>query len=334
MKYKYPIIIAEIGVNHNGNKKTLNQLIEKVSSTGVDYIKFQSFITENIVIKKSPKANYQKKIKLSQFDMLKKYELKKKDYDFIYKKCKNKKLKPLFSVFDLESLSFLKKYKIKNIKIPSGEITNEPLLSEIGKLKINVFLSTGMSNTDEIKKALNTLTKNGPKKKNIFILHCHSDYPSKIKDLNIKNMLTLKKKFNCNIGFSDHSIGELASIVASSLGAKVIEKHVTLDNNSYGPDHSSSLEIKKLKSFVQNIHNAQIILGKSVIKRSKIENLNKKIVRKSLVAKKVIKKGEIFSKSNIAFKRPGTGLSPYLFKKIIGYKSKFNFKVDEFIRLK
>ena len=334
MKNKYPIIIAEIGVNHNGNQKTLNQLIEKVSNTGVDYIKFQAFITENIVIKKSPKANYQKKIKLSQFDMLKKYELQQEDYDFIHKKCKKKRLKPLFSVFDIGSLNLLKKYKIKSIKIPSGEITNEPLLSEIGKLKINVFLSTGMSNIDEIKKAHNTLIKNGTSKKNIFILHCHSDYPSKFEDLNIKNMLTLKKRFNCNIGFSDHSIGELASIVASSLGAKVIEKHVTLNNNLYGPDHSSSLEIKKLKSFVQNIRNAQIILGKSVIKRSKIENLNKRVVRKSLVAKKIIKKGEIFSKTNLAFKRPGTGLSPYFYKKIIGYKSKFNFKIDQFIRLK
>tara|TARA_Y100000389_G_C17433848_1_gene504314 strand:- start:97 stop:1101 length:1005 start_codon:yes stop_codon:yes gene_type:complete len=334
MKSINPIIIAEVGVNHNGNLNLLNKLIDSVSKTGVDFIKFQAFIADRLVIKNSPKANYQKKIKLSQYDMLKKYELKSKNYDLIFKRCKKKKIKPLFSVFDIESLSLLKKYKIKNIKIPSGEITNEPLLHEIGKMKIKVFLSTGMSSLDEIKRALSTLQSRGTPKKNISILHCHSEYPSIFKDLNLKSMLTLKRIFGCKIGFSDHSIGKLASIVASSLGAEVIEKHVTLKNNLYGPDHSSSLPVKDLKNFVENVRNARIIIGKKKFLRSKVENQNKKIVRKSLVAKKKIKKGETFLQSNLTCKRPGTGLSPYLLKKIIGTKSKFNFGIDQLIKLK
>ena len=171
-------------------------------------------------------------------------------------------------------------------------------------------------------------------KKNITILHCHSEYPSDLKDLNLNNILTLKKKFKCKIGFSDHSIGKLASIIASSLGVDVIEKHVTLNNKLYGPDHSSSLPVKELKDFVNNLRLSKIILGKRRLQRSKAENNNKKIVRKSLVAKKIIRKVEIFLSSNLTCKRPGTGLSPYLLKKIIGTKSKFNFGVDKLIKLK
>ena len=328
-----PIIIAEVGVNHNGNKKLLNQLIEKVSNTGVDFIKFQAFITENIVIKKSPKANYQKKIKSSQFNMLKKYELKPSDYDFIHQKCKKKGLKPMFSVFDIESLKVLKKYKIRIIKIPSGEITNLTLLREIGKLKIDVILSTGMSSFYEIKKAINSLVQNGTTRKKISILHCHSEYPSNIKDLNLKNISTFKKKFGYKIGFSDHTIGSLASIIATSLGGEIIEKHITLNKKFYGPDHSSSLEVKSLSKFVENIKSVKLALGSYKLNRSVYETRNKKIVRKSIVAKKKIKIGDIFSEKNLACKRPGTGLSPIFFEKIIGKKSKFNFKENQFIKI-
>lgn len=328
-----PLIIAEVGVNHNGDHKLLKKLIDKISKTGVDYIKFQAFITENLVTKKSPKADYQKKIKLSQYDMLKKYELKLRHYDLIFNRCKKKKIKPLFSIFDLESLKILKKLKVKVIKIGSGEITNEPLLREIGKMKLKVFLSTGMSTVSEIKKAILTLKSSGTRSQNIYILHCHSNYPSSFKDLNLNNMLTLKKKLNCKIGFSDHSIGNLASIVASSLGAEVIEKHVTLNNNLNGPDHLSSLNVKDLKNFVDRIRNVNLILGDKKIRRSKIEEKNKKIVRKSIVAKKKIKKGEIFSHLNLTCKRPGTGLSPFFLKKIIGKKSKYNFLEDQIIKI-
>jgi N,N'-diacetyllegionaminate synthase len=334
MTSKLPIIIAEVGVNHNGKKELLKKFINKVSEANVDFIKFQSFISSNLVVKNSPKAKYQKKIKLSQYEMLKKYELKKSDYDLIFKECKKRKLKPLFSVFDIESLNYLKKYKIKNLKIPSGEITNQPLLEAIGKMKINIFMSTGMSNIDEIKRALNTLKISGTPLNNISVLHCHSDYPSQIKDLNLKNILTLKKILKCKIGYSDHSIGDLGSIVATSLGAYVLEKHITLNKNLSGPDHSSSLDIKDLREFVQKVHNVKIALGNLEIQRSKIEEQNKKIVRKSLVAKKKIKKGDFFSHVNLTCKRPGSGLSPFLLKKLIGSKSKFNFQVDQLIKIK
>tara|TARA_B100000035_G_C21019108_1_gene563273 strand:- start:904 stop:1908 length:1005 start_codon:yes stop_codon:yes gene_type:complete len=334
MKSKLPIIIAEVGVNHNGKKELLKKFINKVSIANVDFIKFQSFTSNNLVIKNSPKAKYQKKIRLTQYEMLKKYELKKSDYDLIFKECKKKKLKPLFSVFDIESLYYLKKYKIKYLKIPSGEITNQPLLEAIGKMKINIFMSTGMSNIDEIKRALNTLKKSGTPSRKITVLHCHSDYPSKIKDLKLLNILTLKKILKCKIGYSDHSTGDLAAIIASSLGAYVIEKHVTLNKNLMGPDHSSSLDIKYLRDFVQRIRKVRIALGNFKIQRSKIEEQNKKIVRKSLVAKKKIKKGDYFSYDNLTCKRPGSGLSPFLFKKLIGLKSKFNFQADQLIRLK
>lgn len=334
MKINSPIIIAEVGVNHNGSIKLLSSLIKKISKTDVDFIKFQAFIASKTVIKKSPKAKYQKKIKLSQYEMLKKYQLSSKHFDLIHKKCKNNSLNPLFSVFDIESLFFLKKYKIKNIKIPSGEITNIPLLKQIGKMKIKVFLSTGMSSINEIQKALTTLIKYGTSRRNIFIFHCHSDYPSRISDLNLLNILSFKKKFKCKIGFSDHSVGELASIVAVSLGAEVIEKHVTLSNKLNGPDHSSSLEVKSLNKFVKNIRNVKKSLGNIKLKRSIAENQNKKIVRKSIVAKKEIKKGEFFSENNLTCKRPGVGVSPYFYEKIIGKKSKFNFRADQLIRLK
>ncbi len=333
MKNKYPKVIAEVGVNHNGNINLLNKLIDRISKSGVDYIKFQAFKTDKLVIKKSPKAEYQKKINLSQYAMLKKYELKSKHYDLIFKRCKNKKIKPLFSVFDIESLHLLKKYNIKIVKIGSGEITNEPLLEEIGKMRLKVFLSTGMSKINEIKKAIKTLNVSGTSNQNIHILHCHSDYPSSFKDLNLNNILTLKKIFKCKIGFSDHSIGSLASIVASSLGASVIEKHVTLSQNLYGPDHSSSLNVYELKNFVESIKSVNEILGEKKIKRSSIEEKNKMIVRKSLVANKEIKKGEIFTRFNLTCKRPGTGLSPYFLKKLIGKKSKFHFKENQLIKI-
>jgi N,N'-diacetyllegionaminate synthase len=335
MKMKSPIVIAEVGVNHNGNFKLLSKIIEETSKTDVDFIKFQAFIADQTTIKNSPKAKYQNKVKMSQYDMLKKYELKSKHFDIIYKKCSENNLKPLFSVFDIESLNNLKKYKIKNIKIPSGEITNLPLIKKVGKMKINVFLSTGMSTIKEIKKALLTLTNNGTPRKKIYLFHCHSDYPSKIDDLNLLNILTFKKTFNCKIGFSDHTIGELASIVAVSIGAEVIEKHITLSNKYYGPDHSSSLEVKKLNNFVQNLRNIKKTLGtNSKLKRSIAEIQNKKIVRKSIVAKKEIKKGEFFSEKNITCKRPGIGISPIFYESFLGKKSKYKFKKDQFIKFK
>ena len=333
MKKVKTILIAEIGVNHNGNIKILNNLIKKISEARVDFVKFQAFKAENIVTNNAPKANYQKKIKLSQFEMLKKYELNSQLLERIHKTCKHNKIKPLFSIFDLESLANLKKYGHDYYKIPSGEITNLPLLKEVGKLNKKIFLSTGMSSLKEIKNAVKILIKSGTKNKNLFILHCHSDYPSRFEDLNLKRIKKLKSIFNNSIGYSDHSIGSEASIAAVALGAKVIEKHVTLKTNMKGPDHSSSLPIADLTNFIQKIRNIEKSIGTSDFKRSKIENKNKLIVRKSLVAKLDIKKGEKFTYANLTCKRPGSGISPIFWNRAINKKAKINFKKDDLIEL-
>ena len=330
---KYPIIIAEVGVNFNGSLKTLKNMINKISTTGVDFVKFQLFNTDEMCIKNAPKAFYQKKIKASQYSMLKKYELSEHLIIKIINQCKKKKINPLFSVFDIKSLKILLKYKPNFLKIPSGEINNIPLLKQISKSNLNIFLSTGMASEYEIKFALNVLTKNSISKKNIFILHCHSDYPSKLEDLNLIKIDEFSRKFKVKVGFSDHSIGHLASIASVVMGAKVVEKHVTLDRKSLGPDHSSSLEIKDLNDFVENLKNIKLVIGKNNAKRSSSEIKNKKIVRKSIVALCEIKKGETFTEKNLGCKRPAYGLSPMQYEKILGKKAKVNFKKNSFIKL-
>lgn len=329
-----PVIIAEVGVNFDGSKKIINRMIKKISQTGADYIKFQLYNTDEMCIKNAPSADYQKKIKISQYKMLKKFEINHDKLNFIIKKSKEYKIKPIFSVFDLKSLSILKKIKVQIIKIPSGEIDNYPLLKEISKLNVKVIISSGMSSIPEIKNALKILTNYKLKKKNIFLLHCNSEYPSELKNLNLIKIKKFKKMFNCEIGYSDHSEGDLASIIAVTFGAKIIEKHVTLSKKRVGPDHSSSLEIKYLKTFVKQLKNINISIGSFKKERSAGENKNKKIVRKSLVANTYIKKGTKFSKLNLAFKRPAYGLSPKYYQNIIGKKAKKSFKKDDFIALK
>ena len=333
MKLNKIIFIAEIGVNHNGSIKILSNLIKKISKARVDFVKFQAFKAESTVTRNAPKANYQKKIKLSQFEMLKKYELNSKLLDQIHKTCKKNKIKPLFSIFDLESLANLKKYRHEYFKIPSGEITNYPLLKEVGKLNKKIFLSTGMSSLQEIKNAVKILINNGTKNKNLFILHCHSDYPSRFEDLNLIRIKKLQSFFDNNIGYSDHSIGSEASIAAVALGAKVIEKHVTLNTSMKGPDHSSSLPIVDLINLIKGIRNIEKSIGTSDFKRSKIENKNKLMVRKSLVAKSDIKKGEKFTTTNLTCKRPGSGISPIFWNKVLNKKAKINFNKDDLIKL-
>jgi N,N'-diacetyllegionaminate synthase len=265
--------------------------------------------------------------------MLKRYELNKRLLDQIHKSCKKNRIKPLFSVFDLESLSKLKKYRYSYLKIPSGEITNYPLLKEIGKLKKKIFLSTGMATLKEIKYALETLIKFGTKNKDIFILHCHSDYPSRFRDLNLIRIKKLNTYFPNTIGYSDHSIGSEATIAAVALGAKVIEKHVTLKTSMIGPDHSSSLPISHLNNLISSIRNIEKALGTNDFKRSKSENKNKFIVRKSLVANTDIKKGDKFSMMNLTCKRPGNGISPVFWNKVLNKRAKINFNKDDLIKL-
>ena len=237
------------------------------------------------------------------------------------------------TAFDLKSIDFLKTLKMNFFKIPSGEITNFPYLQKIGKLKKKIVLSTGMSTMKEIGDALKVLIQNGTQKKNITVMHCNTEYPTPIEDVNLKAMISIKKKFNINVGYSDHTMGIDISLWAVAMGAKVIEKHITLNRNLPGPDHKASITEKELKLMITKIKKIEIVLGKEVKKPSKSEKKNINIARNSLVASKSIKKGEKFTYNNITAKRPGTGISPMRIKKIIGKKAKFFFLYDDLIKV-
>lgn len=247
-------------------------------------------------------------------------------------RCKLKNIKFISSPFDISDILFLKKLKLDIFKIPSGEITNFPYLKFLAKLKKKIILSTGMCTTNEISNAINIFFKYGVKKKDITLLHCNSSYPTPYEDVNLKSMLFLKKKFNLKIGLSDHSLGIEVPIAAAALGAKVIEKHFTLNRNLIGPDHKSSIEPKELSEMVKSIRKIELALGKEQKKITKSEMKNIKIVRKSIVAKKFIASGELFTLDNIAFKRPGFGVSPMYVNRYVGKKAKKNFKKDSFIK--
>ncbi|WP_440918171.1 N-acetylneuraminate synthase [Candidatus Pelagibacter sp.] len=328
-------IIAEAGVNHNGSISIAKRLIDIAAKAGADAVKFQTFKTENLVTKKAKKANYQKKNSnkdQSQFHMLKKLELTPLMHKRLLSYSKKKNILFLSSPFDLSSIDFLNNLKLKIFKIPSGEITNLPYLKKIGGLNKKIILSTGMSNMNEIKNAINILVKSGTKKKNITVLHANTEYPTPIRDVNLRSMLSIGKILNVNFGYSDHTLGFEVSVAAVALGASCIEKHFTLNSNMRGPDHRASLEPKELTKMINAIRNIEIALGSSIKRPSKSEIANIKIVRKSLVASQDIKKGEIFTEQNLTTKRPGTGLSPFKIIKFLGKRSLKNYKKDQQIK--
>lgn len=328
------LIIAEAGVNHNGDIVIAKKLVDAAKECGADIIKFQLFNADDLVIPNTSKALYQKregKENETQFQMLKKLELNFDEQKELKNYCDEINIEFLSSAFDLESLVFIKKMKLKRYKIPSGEITNLPYLRFIGAQKKPLLLSTGMSNITEIHAAILELLKAGANKKDITILHCTSEYPAPIEDINLRALKTIRDYFDVEVGYSDHTLGIEVSIAAVALGAKVIEKHITLDKNLDGPDHKASLEPDQFYNLVKSIRNVSLALGepKKDITNSEIKNL--KIVRKSIVAKKDIKKGELFSKDNLCTKRPGTGISPMRWEEIIGTMSKRNYKKNQFI---
>ena len=332
MNTKKVFIIAEAGVNHNGSIELAEKLIDVASDAGANAVKFQTFRAENLVTKNAKKANYQMEttnVKESQFDMLKKFELDFETHKKLISYCNNKSIIFLSSPFDKESIDLLNNLGLKILKIPSGEITNLPYLRHIGKLNKKIILSTGMANINEIKYALDVLIKAGTKKNNITILHANTDYPTPMKDVNLKAMLTIGKTFNVSYGYSDHTLGIEVDIAAVALGATCIEKHFTLDCKMEGPDHKASLEPDKLKAMVNAIRNIEIALGSSIKNPSKSEIPNMKIVRKSIVAKTIIKKGDIFDENNLTIKRPGSGISPMKWDELIGTKSKKDYNEDE-----
>tara|TARA_Y100000389_G_scaffold205091_1_gene263029 strand:- start:24119 stop:25117 length:999 start_codon:yes stop_codon:yes gene_type:complete len=328
-------IIAEAGVNHNGSIHLAKKLIDAASFSGADAVKFQTFKTEDLVIKNSKKAGYQKKNTSnkneSQFDMLKKLELSKHAYYRLYKYSKKKKIKFLSSPFELDSIDTLNNLGLEIFKIPSGEITNLPYLRSIGKLNKKIILSTGMSSMNEVSNALDILINSGTKKKNITILHANTEYPTPMEDVNLKAMVSIGEKLDIKFGYSDHTLGIEVGIAAVAMGASCIEKHFTLDHNMDGPDHKASLEPTQLKKMVKSIRNIELALGDGIKRPSKSELKNIQIVRKSIVTKTKIKKGDIFRENNLTIKRPGTGISPMKWDKIIGSVAKKKYNEDELI---
>lgn len=329
------LIIAEAGVNHNGSFEKCLDLIDKAKEAGADIIKFQTFNAEDLATKNSPKANYQKKHKKkdTQFKMLKSLELKKSFHIKLKKYCKKKNIEFLSSGFDIKDLEFLKKLNLKRFKIPSGEITNYLYLKKIASFKKEVILSTGMSTLDEVKKAVKILTSHGLIKNKISLLHCVSEYPAEVSSINLKAMQNMGKFLKLKIGFSDHTTSVLVPALAVALGARIIEKHITLNNNLSGPDHKSSLSPLNFKKMVDNIRFTEKSLGDGIKKPTKVEKKNLKVVRKSIVAKIKIEKGQKFSLKNLAFKRPYNGISPMNILSVLGKKSKKKYRPDDLIKL-
>ena len=320
------LIIAEAGINHNGSVSKAKKMIDIAKRSGADYVKFQIFRPKNLAIEGAKLASYQKKnsVVKSQVQLLDKYKLSFSDFRLLYKYAKKKKINFLATPFDEESLKFLNTLKVDFIKISSGEINNLPFLKLIRKTKKKILLSTGASNTKDVVNALNILTK-----KKVTLLHCISAYPSHISDLNLISIKFLINKFKCEVGYSDHSESIYTPLIAIGSGAKVIEKHFTLNKKLNGPDHRSSLNPKELIQMIKLIRIFEKSLGKyqKVISNSEAQNLL--LIRKSIVAKKHILKGEKFSNKNLTCKRPGNGVSPMLWSKFLGKRSKKNYKINE-----
>lgn len=326
---KKVFIIAEAGVNHNGSIKLAKQLVDKAVFAGVDCVKFQTFKAENLVNKEAKKADYQVNNtgnNDSQLNMLKKLELSFDDFVELKKYCDDKGIMFLSTPFDHESIEFLASLNMPIFKIPSGEITNLPYLRKINSYKKEVILSTGMATIDEIQDALKVL-----KDCKVTLLHCTTEYPCPYESVNMNAMLTLKKEFGLDIGYSDHTQGIEIPTMAVSMGAKIIEKHFTLDKNLEGPDHKASLEPQELKAMVDSIRNVEKAFGEGKKEPQEAEKKNITIARKSIVAKCDIKKGEFLTEKNLTVKRPGNGICPMKWDKIIGTIAKKDYTEGELL---
>ncbi|MER2173184.1 MAG: N-acetylneuraminate synthase [Carnobacterium sp.] len=327
-------IIAEAGVNHNGSIELAKKLIEKGAEAGVDAVKFQSFKASKLVTVNAEKAEYQKantgNNDENQYDMIKKLELDYDKHQELMDYATSKGVMFLSSAFDLESIDLLVDLDLSVFKIPSGEITNLPYLRKTAQTKKPIILSTGMATLGEIEAALEVLKDNGTT--DVTILHCNTEYPTPMSDVNLTAMNTMKDAFKVKVGYSDHTLGIEIPIAAVALGAVMIEKHFTLDKTMEGPDHKASLEPDELKQMVKSIRNIEQSLGTGVKTPTESERKNKQIARKSIVAKTPIKMGEVFSEENLDVKRPGTGISPMLWDEMIGSKSTKDYQTDELIK--
>jgi N,N'-diacetyllegionaminate synthase len=328
------LIIAEAGVNHNGSIQLAKKLIDKAVFSGADAVKFQTFKATNVVSKNAPKADYQKQttnLRESQFDMIKRLELDERAHQELIAYCKEANIMFLSTPFDLDSVDLLNELGLQIFKIPSGEITNLPYLRRIGSLCKEVILSTGMSDLEEIGEAIKILTNAGTLKENITVLHANTMYPTPMEDVNLRAMQTIQNKFDVAVGYSDHTLGIEVDIAAVAMGATVIEKHFTIDKTMDGPDHKSSIDPEELKAMVSSIRNIEKALGSSIKKPSKSEKPNISMARKSIVARKSIKKGELFTEKNITIKRPGIGISPMKWDTILGKVAERDYQIDDLL---
>ena len=328
-------IIAEAGDNHNGDFNTALKLVDVAKRAGADCVKFQTFVTEEIISKYAEMAEYQKKNtgkEESQFEMVKRLELSFDEFRKIKEYCDRVGIQFLSTPFDLKSVDFLNELGVPFFKIPSGEITNYPYLIKIAHTGKPVVMSTGMCEPDEILAAINVPEKNGSGE--ITLLHCNTEYPTPLKDVNLYAMRTMKKMFGKKVGYSDHTKGIEVPVAAVALGACVIEKHFTLDKNMPGPDHKASLEPDELGRMVKNIRNIEIALGDGVKRVSESERKNIAIARKSIVARRNIQEGEILTEENLAVKRPGTGINPMQWMEVLGTRAVRDFKEDELIEIR
>ena len=329
-------IIAEAGVNHNGSLDRAKKMIDVAASTGVDAVKFQTFVAESLVTRTAAKADYQQQATDAaegQFEMLKKLELSLSDFEELKARCEEKGVDLLSTPFDLVTIDMLVGLGVNKWKLPSGELTNLLYLRKIGALKQEVILSTGMSDMDEVSAAVSVLESSGVPREQLTLLHCNTEYPTPMHDVNLRAMQTLESAFPGlkGIGYSDHTLGIEVPIAAVAMGAIVIEKHFTLDQTLPGPDHRASLELDDLKAMVHAIRNIEAALGDGAKEPTESESKNRQITRKSIVAAKGIAAGAEFTEENLTVKRPGTGMSPMLWDQLIGTKAQRAYSEEEVI---
>ncbi|QWD94857.1 N-acetylneuraminate synthase [Polynucleobacter sp. MG-Unter2-18] len=330
------LIIAEAGVNHNGDIELAKRLIDVAADAGADIVKFQTFCADRLATKSATKADYQVAstgAKESQYEMLRRLELSSAAHEILMEHCAKRNIEFFSTGFDIVSVDMLVSLGIHRLKVPSGELTNLPYLRHVGSLGYPLILSTGMATLGEIEAAIEILLKAGVLRQDIVVLHCNTEYPTPMSDVNLRAMQSIQVAFGVKVGYSDHTTGIEVSIAAVSMGACIIEKHFTLDRALPGPDHRASLEPDELKSMVQAIRNIELALGDGIKRPSVSEMHNKSIARKSIVAARDILAGEAFSADNLAAKRPGTGLSPMCWDEVIGRIAPRDFAIDELIIL-
>ena len=330
------LIIAEAGVNHNGDPALARQLIEVAAAAGADLVKFQTFSADRLVSAQAPKAEYQTRTTdtgESQHAMLRRLELDRGMHENLIQHCRENGIAFFSTGFDIESVDMLLELGLDRLKIPSGEMTNLPYLRHVGRQGRPVILSTGMACMDEIEAAIDALERSGTPRERITVLHCNTEYPTPMADVNLRAMLTIRDAFKVEVGYSDHTSGIEVAIAAVALGATVIEKHFTLDRDLPGPDHKASLEPDELKAMVTAIRNIELALGDGVKKPSPSEAKNIPIARRSIVAARAITSGEVFTESSLAVKRPGDGISAMRWDEVLGRRARRDFAPDELIEL-